>query len=67
MDDLTINQILWIVAGGLLLVGIGATIAGYRRNKRPRDIDRPGLVPWQLVEILSFFLAFGAALLAVRL
>ena len=26
------------------------------------DFDRPGVVPWQTVEILSFFLAFGAAL-----
>jgi hypothetical protein len=66
VDDLTLNQILFIVAGGFLLVGIVGAIAGHRRNKR-RDIDRPGLVPWQLVEILSFFLAFGAALLAVRL
>ena len=66
MDDLTLNQILFILAGAFLLLGIVATIAGHRRNKR-RDIDRPGVVPWQLIEILSFFLAFGAALLAVRL
>ncbi len=66
MDDLDLNQILWIVAGGFLLIGIIAAVAGHRRNKR-RDIDRPGVVPWQLIEILSFFLAFGAAVLAVRL
>jgi hypothetical protein len=66
MDDLTLNQILFILAGAFLLVGIAATIAGHRRNKR-RDIDRPGVVPWPLIEILSFFLAFGAAVLAVRL
>jgi hypothetical protein len=66
MDDLTLNQILLILAGAFLLIGIIAMIAGHRRNKR-RDIDRPGVVPWQLIEILSFFLAFGAALLAVRL
>lgn len=66
MDDLTLNQILFIVAGAFLLLGIGAAIAGHRRNKR-RDVDRPDVVPWQLMEILSFFLAFGAALLAVRL
>lgn len=66
MDDLTLNQILFIVAGVFLLLGIVAAVAGHRRNKR-RDIDRPGVVPWQLIEILSFFLAFGAAVLAVRL
>ncbi|HEX4738720.1 MAG TPA: hypothetical protein VH331_14275 [Allosphingosinicella sp.] len=66
MDDFTLNQILFIVAGAFLLVGIVAAIFGHRRNKR-RDVDRPGVVPWQLIEILSFFLAFGAAVLAVRL
>jgi hypothetical protein len=66
MDDLDLNQILWILAGAFVALGLGAMIAGHRRNKR-RDIDRPGVVPWQTVEILSFFLAFGAAVLAVRL
>jgi hypothetical protein len=66
VDDFTLNQILFIVAGAFLLVGIVAAIFGHRRNKR-RDVDRPGVVPWQLIEILSFFLAFGAAVLAVRL
>jgi len=50
----------------LLVLGIVAAIAGHRRNRR-RDVDRPGWVPWQLIEILSFFLAFGAAVLALKL
>jgi hypothetical protein len=66
MDDLDLNQILWILAGLFVALGLAAMIAGHRRNKR-RDIDRPGVVPWQTIEILSFFLAFGAAVLAVRL
>jgi hypothetical protein len=66
MDDLNLNQILWLLAGAFLLTGVAATIAGHRRHKR-RDIDRPGMVPWQLIEILSFFLAFGAGMLALRL
>ena len=66
MTDLDLNQWLWIAAGFFLLLGIAAMIVGHRRNKR-RDIDRPGLVPWQGVEILSFFLAFGAGVLAMRL
>ena len=66
MTDLDLNQWLWIAAGAFLLLGVIAAIAGHRRNRR-RDIDRPGLVPWQTVEILSFFLAFGAAVLALKL
>jgi hypothetical protein len=66
MDDLDLNQILWILAGAFLLLGAGAALAGHRRNRR-RDVDRPGLVPWQLIEIRSFFLAFGAGMLALRL
>ena len=42
MDHLTLNQILWVLAGAFLLLGIAAAIAGHRRNRR-RDIDRPGL------------------------
>jgi hypothetical protein len=66
MTDLTLNQDFWIAAGLLLLVAI---FGGWRehRRKRRRDIDRPGLVPWQLIEILAFFAAVGAALLAMRL
>jgi hypothetical protein len=66
VDDLDLNQILWILAGCFVALGIAAMIAGHRCNKR-RDIDRPGVVPWQTIEILSFFLAFAAAVLAVRL
>ena len=66
MTDLDLNQILWILAGAFLLLGVAAMIAGHRRNKR-RDIDRPGWVPWQTIEILSFFLAFAAAVLAMKL
>jgi hypothetical protein len=66
MTDLDLNQLLWIAAGGFALLGVAAAFAGHRRNRR-RDIDRPGWVPWTLVEILSFFLAFGAAVLALKL
>lgn len=66
MDDLDLNQWLWILVGALFLLGVAAMIAGHGRNKR-RDIDRPGWVPWQMVEILSFFLAFAAAVLAMKL
>jgi hypothetical protein len=66
MTDLDLNQWLWIAAAGFVLLGLAAAIAGHRRNRR-RDIDRPGWVPWSLVEILAFFLAFGAVVLAVKL
>ncbi|MDB5693680.1 MAG: hypothetical protein JWO81_2743 [Alphaproteobacteria bacterium] len=66
MNALDLNQWLWIAAGGFVLLGILSAVASHRRHRR-RDIDRPGLVPWQLVEILSFFLALAAAVLAVKL
>ncbi|MEA3001397.1 MAG: hypothetical protein QOH81_185 [Sphingomonadales bacterium] len=66
MADLNPNQQLWIAAAGFVLLGILSAVAAHRRNRR-RDIDRPGWVSWSLVEILSFFLAFAAAALAVKL
>jgi hypothetical protein len=64
--DLTLHQILWIAAGLLLLLALASGWLEHRRKRR-RDLDRPGLVPWQLIEVLSFFAAAGAAVLAVKL
>jgi hypothetical protein len=66
MTDLTLNQDFWIAAGLLFLL---AVVSGWRehRRKRRRDIDRPGLVPWQSIEVLAFFAAVGAVLLALKL
>jgi hypothetical protein len=64
--DLTPHQILWIAAGLLLVLAVAGGWLEHRRKRRP-DLDRPGLVPWQLIEVLSFFAAVGAALLALRM
>jgi hypothetical protein len=66
MTELNLSQILWIASGLLLLLAAAGGWLEHRRKRR-RDLDRPGLVPWQLIEVLSFFAAVGAALLAMRL
>jgi bacteriorhodopsin len=66
VDDLDLNQWLWMVAGGFLALAAVSAFMGHRRNRR-RDIDRVGIIPWTTIEILSFFAAFGAAVLAARL
>lgn len=58
-------QLLWIAAAALLALAILAALAEHRRQRR-RDIDRPGFVPWNTVQILAFFLAFVAAALALK-
>lgn len=66
MTDLTPRQILWIAAFFLLLLGLASGWLEHRRRRR-RDLDRHGIVPWQLIEILGFFAALAAAALALRL
>ncbi len=56
---------LWCAAAALALVGVSAAFAERRQARRP-DLDRVGLVSWNLVQILAFFAAAGAAILAAR-
>ena len=65
MTDFEPRQMLWIAAGALLLLALFAAFAN-RRRKRRRDIDRPGLVPWQGIEFFAFFLAILAAAVALN-
>jgi hypothetical protein len=65
MIDLEPRQMLWIAAGALLLLALVAAFANHRRKRR-RDIDRPGLVPWQAIEFFAFFLAILAAGVAIH-
>jgi hypothetical protein len=58
-------QLLWIAAAALLALAVVAAFAEYRRQRR-RDIDRPGFVPWNTVQILAFMLAVIAAALALK-
>jgi hypothetical protein len=63
--DPTPSTLLWTATGALIVFGIACAIAERRRGRR-RNLDRPGLIPWQLLEILAFLLAFATATLAVR-
>jgi hypothetical protein len=56
---------LWAVAGAMLLLACWAVFAEHRRSRR-RDLDRPGWVPWTLVQVLAFLLAVAAAALALK-
>jgi hypothetical protein len=59
------STILWTAAAALLVTAFACALMERRRARR-RDLDRPGYVPWQLLEILAFLLAAVAATLAVR-
>jgi DNA polymerase III delta subunit len=64
--DLTPHTILWTLAGALLALAIVAAIAERRRTSR-RNLDRPGLIPWNVIQILAFMAALAAAALAIKL
>jgi len=59
------GTLLWAVAGALLLLAIWSAFAEHRRRKR-RNLDRPGWVPWDLLQILAFLGAVVAAALALK-
>jgi peptidoglycan/LPS O-acetylase OafA/YrhL len=64
-DDLEPATLFWAAAAALLALAIGAAVGEYRRRRR-RNLDRPGWVPWDLVQILAFLLAVVAAALALH-
>ena len=66
LDDLDTAQLLWGAAGLLLLLAVGAAFAEHRRTRR-RNLDRPGWMPWNLIQILAFMLAIAAVALATKL
>jgi hypothetical protein len=57
--------LLWGLAGAMLLLACWAVFAEHRRSRR-RDLDKPGWVPWTLVQVLAFLLAVAAAALALK-
>jgi hypothetical protein len=65
MDDLTPAQLLWTAAAALLLVAAASAWAEHRRGRRS-NLDRPGLVPWNTIQVLAFLLAVAAATLALK-
>jgi hypothetical protein len=64
--DLSPATILWAASGALLIFAFAAAYAERRRARRA-NLDRPGLVPWHLLQVLAFLLAAVAAALAVKL
>ena len=62
---MTAQAMLWTLAGCALAVTAWAALAERLRSKR-RDIDRPGWIPWSLVQILAMFAALAAAVLAMK-
>jgi acyl-CoA synthetase (AMP-forming)/AMP-acid ligase II len=62
MDEL---DPLWWVAAGAMALAVFAAIAEYRRSRR-RNLDRVGLMPWNLIQFLAFLVAIAAAGLALK-
>ncbi|HEY0112050.1 MAG TPA: hypothetical protein VGB59_02740 [Allosphingosinicella sp.] len=58
------RDLLWPAAGAFFLLAVLAAWAEHRRGKR-RNLDRPGFMPWNLVQILAFLLSVIAACLAL--
>ena len=59
------RNLLWCAAAAMALLGVFAAFADHRQGKR-RDLDRVGLVSWNLVQVLAFFAAAGAVILALK-
>jgi hypothetical protein len=57
--------LLWALAGALMLLAVLSIFAEQRRTRRP-NLDAPGWVPWNLLQILCFLLAIAVAVLAIR-
>ena len=55
----------WWLAGGALLAAAIAALADRRRHRR-RDLDRPGWVPWPVIQILAMLMAAVATAFALK-
>lgn len=60
------QQQLWTSVGAALLVAVVAGL-GERKRKRRIDMDRIGLIPWPLVQILAILMALILASVAINL
>ncbi len=57
---------LWIGAGVALAVAVASGFGEHRRRNR-RDMDRVGLIPWPLVQVLAMLAAVILASVALNL
>ena len=58
------SALFWLLAAAFAALAILAAWADQRRSKR-RDLDRPGWVPWPLVQVLAMLLTAVCAALGV--
>ena len=56
---------LWIGAGAAAAIAVVAIWADRRRMNR-RDLDRPGIAPWALIQVLAMLIAAVLAALALK-
>ena len=62
---MTAQVALWSGAGAAAATALVAGLADRRRMRR-RDLDRPGLVPWPLIQLLAMLAAVVVAALALK-
>ena len=55
----------WMLAGLAAVLAVLSGVAEHRRSRR-RDLDRPGWVPWTLLQVLSALAAIAGVMLALR-
>lgn len=58
-------QALWVLAASAAALALLSALADRRRTRR-RDLDRPGLVPWPLIQVLAMLVAAVAAAFALK-
>ena len=64
LSDAEPRDLLPMLAAAMLALAVLAAWAEHRRTRR-RDVDRPGWVPWNAIQVMAFLLAIVLAGLAL--
>jgi uncharacterized membrane protein YidH (DUF202 family) len=64
LEFTTKSMLIAICVGGILLAGISPWLE--RRQFNRRNVDRPGLISWPLMQILGVLITVVAAALALK-